>query len=125
MKLCFPVKLTQDLESEVYGHFGSAPCFLIVDTASGSITTIANADQHHSHGMCSPFKALSGRAVDAVVVGGIGSGALSKLTAAGVPVYRAMALTVRDNLDLFRAGMLPEFRPNHVCAGHGAHCSHH
>lgn len=127
MKLCFPVKNTRSLESEVYGHFGSAPVFILVDTATEETTTITNADQHHSHGMCSPLRALGEHEIDCVIVGGIGGGALMKLEQAGIKVYRAMGLTIRDNLDLFTAGRLPVFQPGHTCAGHtgGGGCSHH
>lgn len=126
MKVCFPVKNVQSLESEVYGHFGSAPVFILVDTETKEATTITNSDQHHAHGMCSPLKALGGHEIDCLVVGGIGGGALMKLNQAGISVYMAMGLTVKDNLDLMNAGRLPVFQPGHTCAGHYAAggCSH-
>ncbi|RME41495.1 MAG: diguanylate cyclase, partial [Deltaproteobacteria bacterium] len=37
MKVCFPVNNDQGLESEVYGHFGSAPAFVVVDTESHEV----------------------------------------------------------------------------------------
>jgi predicted Fe-Mo cluster-binding NifX family protein len=127
MKVCFPVSTSRSLESEVYGHFGSAPAFILVDTDTQETSVIANRDQNHPHGMCSPLKALGVSAIDCVVVGGIGGGALMKLNQAGVAVYKAMGLTVQDNLDLLQAGRLPVFQPGHVCAGHslGGSCSHH
>jgi len=126
MKVCFPVKNTQSLDSEVYGHFGSAPAFVLVDTETREAATITNGDQHHAHGMCSPLRALGGHEIDCVVVGGIGGGALMKLGQAGITVYKALGLTVRDNLDLLQAGSLPVFQPGHVCAGHSLSggCSH-
>ena len=127
MKICFPIQDDRSLDSEVYGHFGSAPAFILVDTVSGEFSIIVNADQHHSHGTCSPFRALGGRAIDCVVVGGIGGGALNKLSQAGIRVFRASARTVRENIDLFNAGQLSAFMPGHVCGGHshGSACSHH
>lgn len=127
MKVCFPVKNVQELESEVYGHFGSAPVFILVDTEKREALTINNHDQHHAKGMCSPLRALGGHEIDCVVVGGIGGGALMKLNQAGIRVYKAMGLTVKDNLDLLHAGKLPVFQPGHVCAGHSLSggCSHH
>jgi len=126
MKVCFPVKDSPSLESEVYGHFGSAPSFVLVDTDTNNLKVIGNADQHHAHGMCSPMKALGGHNIDCVVVGGIGGGALMKLNQAGIRVYKAMGLTVKDNLDLLNAGKLPVFQPGHVCSGHSISggCSH-
>ncbi|NJD55045.1 MAG: diguanylate cyclase [Nitrospirae bacterium] len=127
MKFCFPIQNDRALDSEVYGHFGSAPAFMIVDTAAEAVETIGNADQHHAHGTCSPFRALGGRDIDCVIVGGIGPGALNKLSQAGIRVYRASARTVRENLDLFSAGNLQAFSPGHVCSGHagGSSCAHH
>ena len=29
MKMCFPVESDQGLESKVFGHFGSAPVFVV------------------------------------------------------------------------------------------------
>ena len=81
MKICFPTANLKGLESQVYGHFGSAPGFIIVDTESQAVEEISNNDLHHAHGMCQPLKALGGRVVDAVAVGGIGMGALMKLQA--------------------------------------------
>ncbi|MBI5634281.1 MAG: diguanylate cyclase [Nitrospirae bacterium] len=127
MKVCFPVKDSPSLESEVYGHFGSAPSFVLVDTETNNLKVIGNADQHHTHGMCSPLKALGGHDIDCVVVGGIGGGALMKLNQSGIKVYKATARTVGENLDLFTAGNLSAFVPGHVCGGHanGSACSHH
>jgi predicted Fe-Mo cluster-binding NifX family protein len=127
MKVCFPVQTVQSLDSEVYGHFGSAPAFILVDTETKETNTITNGDQHHAHGMCSPLRALGGHEIDCVVVGGIGGGALMKLHQSGISVYKAMGLTIKDNLDLMHAGKLPVFQPGHTCAGHSAAggCSHH
>lgn len=126
MKICFPVLKANGLESEVYGHFGSAPAFLVVETDSNKITTINNKDQHHVHGMCSPMKALNNQEVDAIVVGGIGAGALSKLNQLGIKVFQAQALTVKENIGLLKTRNLPEFTLSHCCPGHGhvSGCKH-
>jgi predicted Fe-Mo cluster-binding NifX family protein len=124
MKLCFPVKNALEIESEVYGHFGSAPAFILVDTNTGMVLAIPNPDQHHVKGMCSPMKTLAGLKVDGIVVGGIGGGALKKLTQAGITVYRAMARTVGENLVLLEAGQLSVFKPDAVCSGHIQGCAH-
>ncbi len=126
MKICFPVQNDEGLESRVFGHFGSAPVFLVVDTSSNAHSVINNGDQHHQHGACNPLKALEGQQVDAVVVGGIGQGALSRLNQNGIRVHRAQAPTVRENLALLAAKALPEYTLQACCAGHarGGGCSH-
>lgn len=127
MKICFPVQQDDGLESSVYGHFGSAPLFLIVDDASRAVVAVGNRDLHHAKGVCNPLKALEGQSVDAVVVGGIGAGALSRLRLAGVRVFRASPVTVRQNLALLTEGALSEWTLQTTCAGHGpaGGCSHH
>jgi predicted Fe-Mo cluster-binding NifX family protein len=126
MKICFPSAEALGISSEVYGHFGSAPVFLIVETESNDVTTINNKDQHHAHGACNPMKALDNQKVDAIVVGGIGAGALMKLNQRGMKVYQARAQTVRENLQLLKDQKLPEFTMQHTCAGHvhGGGCGH-
>jgi len=123
MKVCFPVRANNGFESEVYGHFGTAPMFIVVDTETNDVKTITNADQHHAHGACNPISALNGHTVDAIVVGGIGAVALSKLNQSGIRVYQAQAPTVQGNIDIFTAGSLPEFIPQNTC-GHKGQYSH-
>jgi len=127
MKICFPVETARGLDSAVFGHFGSAPFFLIVDTESGELMEVGNGDQHHTHGKCSPLKALGGQKIDSVVVGGIGGGAFNKLNQLGVAVYRAEGGTVGENLEKVKTGSLQAFRPLSLCSGHGAEggCAHH
>jgi len=125
VRICFPTIDLEGLESRVYGHFGSAPGFVIVDTETRAVEEIQNNDSHHAHGMCQPLKALGGRAVDAVAVGGIGMGALTKLQAQGIRVYRGTEGTVGENIDLMLNHKLPEFDAGQTCAGHaGGGCVH-
>jgi len=126
MKIAFPTQNSQGFDSPVFNHFGSAPYFVICDTANDTFVTVSNADQHHAHGQCQPMAALDGHTVDAVAVGGIGGGALRKLQAGGIKVYRAVEGSVGANLALARNGKLPEMALINVCAGHGpgAGCAH-
>jgi predicted Fe-Mo cluster-binding NifX family protein len=126
MKIAFPSQDDRGAESTVYSHFGSASFFIIVESENGTIHTVENQDREHMHGHCQPLKALGGETVDAVVVGGIGAGALQGLHADGIKVYRGVEGTVEENLKLIQAGHLPEFTFEQTCAGHGPHggCSH-
>lgn len=119
MKIAFPAEADNGLESKVFGHFGTAPCFILVDSDKDRIESVGNSDLHHEHGQCRPTAALDGNQVDAIVVGGIGGGALNKLLAGGIKVFRAVEGTVDDNLSLIKSGQLPEFNMNMTCAGHG------
>lgn len=126
MKICFPIDEERALESEVFGHFGSAPSFLMVDTETGSHNTISNSNRSHTHGTCKPIEILGGAEVDAIISCGIGGGALRKVNNQGVKVYRAEGRTVRDNLELFAKGTLSEFTPLSTCSMHlqAGGCAH-
>ncbi|MFH0789614.1 MAG: NifB/NifX family molybdenum-iron cluster-binding protein [Pseudomonadota bacterium] len=126
MRIAFPVQEDQGLESPVYGHFGSAPLFVVLDSGSGAFESIGNTDAHHMHGECQPIKALGGTPVDLVVVGGIGAGALMKLQSLGIKVFRAVEGSVNENLALLKSSKLPEFVTEMTCAGHngGLGCHH-
>jgi predicted Fe-Mo cluster-binding NifX family protein len=123
MQICIPVVEDRGLESRVSAHFGSAPGFMIVATESGNARLIGNSNQHHAHGMCQPLAALAGETVEGIVVGGIGMGALMKLQAAGITVYRAMHPTVAETLAAYTAGSLQPLDHDEVCGGHHGH--HH
>ena len=118
MKVCFAVQKDDGVESVVYGHFGSAPAFIMVDTDIDRTETVNNRDLNHVHGACNPIQVIGGRSVDAVVVGGIGAGAINRLNAEGIKVYRAVAQTVKQNLALLEESKLPELSVQHACAGH-------
>jgi predicted Fe-Mo cluster-binding NifX family protein len=125
MKVCFPVGKDEGMNSAVYGHFGTAPAFVMVDTEKESVASIGNNDMHHAHGTCSPMQAIGGQAVDAVVVGGIGAGAISGLNAMGIEVYASGAETVSQNMDLLKEGKLSRLTRQHACGGHqGGECGH-
>lgn len=124
MKVCFPVAQDEGFESKVYGHFGSAPMFIVVDTELKEAKALDNSDKGHGHGSCRPLKALGGEQVDAIVVGGIGAGALQGLNRAGLKVYQAQGSTVADNITYIAEKGLSEIASNQVCGGHGHGHSH-
>jgi predicted Fe-Mo cluster-binding NifX family protein len=119
MFVCIPIEENQGLQSRVCAHFGSTPEFLIVDTDSSSCRAIPNKNQHHGHGMCAPIASLEGERIDAIVVGGIGMGALNKLMMAGLQVFMAEHATVKETLVAFTAGTLKPVQPGQACAHHG------
>lgn len=124
MKICFAVSKDEGIESTVFGHFGSAPAFVVVNTDEDNVSAIVNRDVNHVHGACNPIQAIGGTKVDAVVVGGIGAGALTRLNAEGIKVFKAVQDTIKDNLALFHQNKLPELTMIHTCAGHAGGCGH-
>ncbi|MBM6837177.1 NifB/NifX family molybdenum-iron cluster-binding protein, partial [Clostridium saudiense] len=99
MKVCFPINTNEGMESIPYNHFGSAKMFIVVDSETREVKTIDNGNLDHEHGKCQPIKALRGEVVDAIVVSGIGQGAISKLKAMGIKVFKANEGTVAKNID--------------------------
>ena len=116
MKVCFPVKSNEGIASIPYGHFGSAPEFVILDLESNELKTIGNGDLGHEHGKCQPMKALSGEVVDAVVVGGIGAGAINKLNSMGIKVYKAIDGNIEVNAKALKECKLKEFNVTNACS---------
>lgn len=119
MQICIPVAQDQGLDSLVFSHFGSAPLFMLVDTDSGQAKPLQNGNRQHAPGMCQPLATLAGQHIDAVVVGGIGMGALMKLRAANIEVYMAQHRTVAETLEAFRQGQLAPVDPGGACSHHG------
>jgi len=124
MKVGFAVQSHEGIERKVYDHFGSAPAFIIVDTEGKEVLKVNNKDLHHAHGACNPVMALDGKSVDAMVVGGIGAGALAKLNALGIKVYEAGASTVKENLALLGENKLQELSVYNSCRSHQGGCGH-
>ncbi|NFH68548.1 metalloregulator ArsR/SmtB family transcription factor [Clostridium botulinum] len=122
MKVCFPVKSNEGVNSAPYNHFGTAPLFIICNTETNEVKALNNGDLGHEHGKCQPIKALSGEIVDAVIVGGIGRGAITKLNSMGIKVFKAIEGNVNENLEAYKKGELTEFPTNHTCSHDG--CGH-
>ncbi len=71
-------------------------------------------------------KALDDHQVDAVVVGGIGGGALSRLNQSGIRVLKANAQSIKENISMFLAQELREYTLSQCCGGHSESggCAH-
>lgn len=131
MRVCFPVIKNEGMTSRIYGHFASAPQFVLVDTETEEISAIQNHDESAPESGCNPFKALSGSQLDGVIVGGIGDNFLELLNMMGFRVYEAQSESVRENVELFARQELTEMKKQFSvdagrCGGEeGNHqCSH-
>jgi predicted Fe-Mo cluster-binding NifX family protein len=118
MVICIPVSQDEGLKSRVSAHFGSAPFFMLVDAEQRTLRTVPNRNQHHAHGQCQPLAAIQGEQVDAIVVGGIGAGALARIQAAGVEVLWSDLRTVEETLDALGGPGLQRVAPAHTCGHH-------
>ena len=118
MKVCIPISENRGLESLVHGHFGSAPGYLAVDTETLAAEALLNWNLGHAHGACNPVQALAGAKPEAVLVGGLGAGALAKLRQMGIRVYLAPEGTAAQAVSLFKEGQLRELVDTATCGGH-------
>ena len=122
MKICIPIKEDNGLDSIAYNHFGSAPFYMIYNLDNQETKVIENDDLHHVHGMCQPIKSLNGEKVNAILVGGIGAGALNKLNDQDIKVYKVSEDSVSRNIELLKQNKLYEYSVNDSCEGHN--CGH-
>jgi len=121
MKICIPVKEDKGLKSLVYGHFGSAPCFVIYDTDKKDTQAVINSNQHHSHGTCHPLSVLSGQKIDAVLCAGMGAGAVKSLNESGIRAFRVEEGDIETLAKKYEEGNMDEITIENSCARHGCH----
>ena len=100
MNICIPSQDGRGLDSEVHGHFGSAPWFTFVNTGTGEVDSVANPACGSGGGNCHHVGMLASRGVEAVFSSGMGRRAWSGLKDAGIEVYAAPGRTVRENVGL-------------------------
>jgi predicted Fe-Mo cluster-binding NifX family protein len=119
MKVCIPTETNEGLKAPVYGHFGSAPFFTLVDIERKSVEVIDNGNNAHTHGQCNPIASLQGREVEAVITGGMGLRAVQMFHDARIKVFRAAAGTVEDVVQEIADGQLKEITLDDACRHHG------
>jgi predicted Fe-Mo cluster-binding NifX family protein len=122
MKICIPTQDERGLDSELFGHFGSAPFFTVVDSESGEVEVRPNDNTHHGHGACQPMRQLGSRSIDAVVCQGMGRRAVASLKESGVRVLvvnEGTGHTVRDVVAAAREKRLQPLSERDACWGHG------
>ena len=122
MKICIPTEEPMGLDSVAYGHFGSAPYFLIYDSETKEIEVLNNNEAEHEHGQCNPVTPLKDKGVQAVVVAGMGARALQNLQSMGITAYRiengTRVQTIIENLDLNK---LEKLAVENCCQSHSCH----
>lgn len=72
---------------QIFQHFGKSECFKIYDTTSVFVLgseVVETAGMAHAHGSLAEF--LKEKGVQIIICGGIGEGAITALTEAGIQV---------------------------------------
>ena len=124
MRICIPVADNSGLDSQLYDHFGSAPCFALVDTESGAVEVVQNTGHHRERGRCRPIAHVDVDRTDAVVCRGMGKRAVASLRKGNLDVYITAADTVREALEETRVGRLEKLSVKTACGGHGGRERH-
>ena len=109
MKIAFSTS-GEDLNAPLDARFGRAPKFLVYDLDTDTFTVIDNQktmDAAQGAGIQSA-ETVARTGVKAIVTGNCGPKAFRVLSAAGIRIFNTAAATVREALDLHRAGRLKE-----------------
>ncbi len=113
------------LAGNVSQHFGHTPYFIVAELADGQmVASRLVTSPGHGEG-CSMPAFVASLGVGAVIVGGIGAGAINGLRARGIEVAAGVTGNAATALRAFASGTLPKGEPG--CGGHGSHghsCSH-
>jgi predicted Fe-Mo cluster-binding NifX family protein len=113
------------LAGNVSGHFGHTPYFAVAELADGNIVASRLvASPGHGQG-CSMPAFVESLGARAIIVGGIGAGAVNGLRARGIEIAAGATGSAEAALRSYASGTLPEAQPG--CGGHGGHghnCNH-
>jgi len=130
MKICIPTQDDLGLESQLFGHFGSAPFFAIVEVDSGDLQVMGNLGLHSHPRGCHHVDELRAHDIDAVACAGLGRQAFAGLQEAGIDVLIPERGTIGEILEALRLGQLRKLSADEVCGGgrpggaHGAGRGH-
>lgn len=106
---------------QVFQHFGHTEQFKIYEAAEGKVVSARVVETGGSgHGALAGF--LRGLGVDTLICGGIGGGARTALSEAGIQLYPGVSGSADQAVEALLQGTLT-FDPDTTCNHHGEH--HH
>lgn len=109
-KLIVPAEGNEGTDAQVASHFGRAPFFTVVELQDGKVVntkTVQNTGEHFG-GQRHPHENLLSLKPDVIVAQGMGPGGLQSFRNVGVRVLQTAAGTVKDVVESFQKGELPE-----------------
>ncbi len=121
MKICMPVLDQNGTDSVIYGHFGSAPFFALLDTENNDVAIVNNSLGEHEHGQCMPVEAIRKTGAKAVLCKGMGLRAANLLIEAGITPYMVEAGTVADAINQYKAKNVTVLDASRACQHHDCH----
>lgn len=115
MKIAFPVKKDNGLDSMVDEHFGVAKFFLVVDTDTSEYTRIDNQKLATGGSSCKTGVLGKETQVDAVVTKCMGDGSQRSLASDNIKVFAAQKDTIKENIELLEKDELKLFHIFDFC----------
>ena len=115
MKVAFPIKADQGLDSIMDEHFGVAETFIIIDTDTREYTVTGNKKLESGGSSCKTGVISKKEDVDAVVTKCMGDGSQRSLSSKNIQVFQAIKDTVKENLDLLENDELKLFHMFDFC----------
>ncbi|MFB6133564.1 MAG: NifB/NifX family molybdenum-iron cluster-binding protein [Halanaeroarchaeum sp.] len=100
MRACLPTTDDAGVEADVSDHFGRAPYYTIVDTATGDVEVVENKSRHRG-GEQMPPTFVAEQDVDVVVLDHVGKRGMNLFETHGIDVYEVQAGTVEAAIDAF------------------------
>jgi len=95
------------MDSQIDQRFGRAAAFVFVETDTMDFEAIDNAAAASSGGAgIAAAQLVADKDVKAVITGNVGPNAMNVLNAANIGIYKVGALTVKENVELFKKGEL-------------------
>ena len=123
------IAVTYDDNGQVFQHFGHCPQFKFYEVEGGKILSSAVISAGGSgHGALAGF--LKTHGADTLICGGIGGGARTALSQAGITLYPGVVGDADQAVEALISGGL-SFNPDFVCDHHGeghhhgGDCGHH
>lgn len=115
MKIAFPVKENNGLESVIDDHFGVAGFFLIVDMETRKFEITENQKLSGEGSKCKTGVLGKENQVDAVVTNCMGDGSQRSLSESNIKVFQAQKKTIDENLKLLEKDELKLFHMFDFC----------
>ena len=117
------IAVTHEQGGLICQHFGQTKQFKVYTVADGAIldsAVIGTGDKEH----CAVVDVLKTERADVLICGGLGQGAIAKVTGAGIKLYPGVTGVADDAVKALLAGTL-DFNPDAVCSEDHAHHHEH
>ncbi len=116
MKFCIPTAIDDGIDSVAYGHFASAPYFIVYDTKSKELYSIQNENAQYEEGISNPAKLMKEHQVTAILVGGMGAKSIKYFADEGIKVFRSSTFfRVYELINQFEKDLLFELNHQDIC----------